>query len=96
MNTRAADRAQALADDAMDQLFREARTHNIWTDRPVADETLRALHALMKMAPTSANMSPARILFLRTREARERLRPALAPGNVEKTHECTGLRDHRP
>ncbi len=85
MNTRAADRAQTLADDAMDQLFREARTHNIWTDRPVADETLRALHALMKMAPTSANMSPARILFLRSREARERLRPALASGNVEKT-----------
>src|SRR5438874_11067322 len=76
---------QPLNDEALDQLFREARTHNAWLDRPVSDETLRQLYDLMKWGPTSANSSPARILFLRTPEAKERLRPALAPGNVDKT-----------
>ena len=74
-----------LNDEALDQLFREARTHNAWLDRPVSDEVLRRLYDLMKWGPTSANMSPARILFLRTREAKERLRPALMAGNVDKT-----------
>jgi 3-hydroxypropanoate dehydrogenase len=69
---------------ALDQLFRKARTHNAWLDKPVADETLRALYELMKWAPTSANTNPARFLFLRTQRAKERLLPALAPGNVEK------------
>jgi 3-hydroxypropanoate dehydrogenase len=76
---------QPLNDAALDQLFREARTYNAWQDRPVSDETLRQLYDLMKWAPTSANMSPARILFLRTPEAKERLRPTLMQGNVEKT-----------
>jgi 3-hydroxypropanoate dehydrogenase len=76
---------QPLNDAALDQLFREARTYNAWQDRPVSDETLRQLYDLMKWAPTSANMSPARIFFLRTREAKERLRPALMQGNVDKT-----------
>jgi 3-hydroxypropanoate dehydrogenase len=66
-------------------LFREARTHNAWLDQPVADELLRQLYDLMKWGPTSANCCPARILFLRTREAKERLRPALQAGNVDKT-----------
>jgi 3-hydroxypropanoate dehydrogenase len=74
-----------LSDDALDQLFRKARTHNAWLDRPVSDELLHRLYDLMKWAPTSANLSPARIVFLRTREAKERLRPALIPGNVDKT-----------
>jgi 3-hydroxypropanoate dehydrogenase len=74
-----------LNDAALDQLFREARTHNAWLDRPVDDEVLRQLYDLMKWGPTSANCQPARILFLRTPEAKERLRPALSPGNVEKT-----------
>jgi 3-hydroxypropanoate dehydrogenase len=74
-----------LNDEALDQLFREARTYNAWLDKPVSDELLRQLYELMKWGPTSANLCPARILFLRTPEARERLRPALAPGNVEKT-----------
>jgi 3-hydroxypropanoate dehydrogenase len=77
--------SQLLNDEAMDQLFRKARTHNAWLDRPVSDEVLRQLYDLMKWGPTSANCLPARILFLRTREAKERLRPALAEGNVEKT-----------
>ena len=76
---------QVLSADALDQLFRNARTHNAWLDRPVTDETLRELYDLLKWGPTSANGSPARFLFLRSREAKERLKPTLAPGNVEKT-----------
>ena len=72
-------------DDALDTLFRKARTHNFWLDKPVDDDLLRKLYELMKWAPTSANCSPARILFLRTPEAKERLRPALSPPNLEKT-----------
>src|SRR5437868_4814016 len=75
----------ALGDEALDQLFREARTHHAWLDQPVTDDTLRQLYDVMKWAPTSANGSPARFVFLRSPEAKERLRPALAPGNVEKT-----------
>ncbi len=74
-----------LSEEGMDLLFREARTHSAWLNQPVSDETLRQLYDLMKWAPTSANCSPARILFLRTPEAKRRLLPALAPGNVEKT-----------
>jgi len=76
---------QPLGEDALDQLFRQARTHTAWLDRPVTDETLRQLYDLMKWGPTSANCCPARVLFLRTREAKERLRPALSAGNVDKT-----------
>lgn len=74
----------ALDTHARDLLFNHARTHNAWTPQPVADATLRELYDLMKMAPTSANCSPARIVFVRTPEGKARLRPALAPGNVEK------------
>src|SRR5436189_3603678 len=76
---------EALADNALNEIFREARTHSAWLDRPVSDEVLRQLYDLMKWGPTSANGSPARLVFLRTPEAKERLRPALMPGNVEKT-----------
>jgi len=68
----------------LDQLFTKARTYSAWLDRPVTDETLQQLYELVKWAPTSANSGPARFLFLRTQRAKERLRPALAPGNVEK------------
>jgi 3-hydroxypropanoate dehydrogenase len=74
-----------LGREALDQLFRQARTYSAWLDRPVSDGTLLQLYDLMKWGPTSANCCPARILFLRTREAKERLRPALSPGNVDKT-----------
>ena len=77
--------SQPIADAAMDTLFREARTYSAWQDRPVTDQTLRDLYDLLKWAPTSANAAPARFAFLRSTEARERLRPALAPLNVEKT-----------
>lgn len=74
-----------ISEEALDALFRKARTHTKWLDRPVTDETLRDLYDLLKFAPTSANSSPGRFIFLRTEQAKERLRPALAPGNVEKT-----------
>jgi 3-hydroxypropanoate dehydrogenase len=70
---------------ALDKLFREARTYTKWQPRPVDDQTLRDLYELLKWAPTSANAAPARFAFLRSREAKERLRPALAPLNVQKT-----------
>ncbi len=75
----------SLGDDALDQLFREARTLNAWLDKPITDDTLRELYDVMKWGPTSANGCPARFVFLWTQEAKQRLRPSLAPSNVEKT-----------
>ena len=77
--------SQPLNQEALDLLFRQARTHSTWLDQPVTDETLRDLYNLMKFGPTSMNCTPARVLFLRTREAKERLRPFLMPANVDKT-----------
>jgi 3-hydroxypropanoate dehydrogenase len=74
-----------LDDRALDQLFREARTQNRWQDRPVPDSLLEEVYNLLKFAPTSANSSPARFVFLRTPEARAKLKQALSPGNIEKT-----------
>ncbi len=70
---------------AVSTLFTHARSQNGWTDRPVSDQQLEDLYELMKFCPTSANSQPARLVFLRTAEAKERLRPALSPGNVGKT-----------
>jgi 3-hydroxypropanoate dehydrogenase len=74
-----------LSDRDFNVLFREARTHSAWLDRPVEDGVLHELYDLMKWGPTSANCCPVRIVFLRTPEAKERLRPALQAGNIEKT-----------
>jgi len=74
-----------LSNEGLDLLFRQARTHNVWLDQPISDDTLRELYDLMKFGPTSANSSPARFLFLRTSEAKQRLLPALSPSNVDKT-----------
>ncbi|MBZ5609733.1 MAG: malonic semialdehyde reductase [Acidobacteriia bacterium] len=74
-----------LSPDALDIIFRKAQTHTAWLDEPVSDDLLRQLYDLTKWGPTSANCCPARILFLRTREAKERLRPALSANNVDKT-----------
>ncbi|CAG4910366.1 unnamed protein product [Acidocella sp. C78] len=70
---------------ALDALFRTARTKSAWTGAPVPDDTLQELYDLLKYGPTSANCSPARFLFLRSPESRERLKPALNPGNIDKT-----------
>src|ERR1700738_4388318 len=69
----------------LDLIFREARSHNKFTEDPVTDDELRARHDLLKQGPTSANCSPARFLFLRTKEAKQKLAPALSSGNLDKT-----------
>ena len=74
-----------VSDHALDLVFREARTYNAWLPKPVPDELLRQLYDTLKWGPTSANSSPARFLFIRSAAEKERLRPSLAPGNVEKT-----------
>ena len=68
-----------------EQLFDQARTHNGFTAEPVPEATLRQLFELMKWGPTSANCSPARIIFVTTPEAKEKLLAGVSPGNVEKT-----------
>lgn len=75
----------ALDDHALDVLFRHAHTHSAFTSEPVGDDTLHRLYDLLKWGPTSANSCPARFVFVKSREAKERLRPALSPGNVDKT-----------
>jgi len=75
----------ALPQDALDQLFVDARTHTGWLDRPIEPELLRRLHDLLRMGPTSANTCPARFVFVGSPDAKERLRQALAAGNVDQT-----------
>ncbi len=75
----------ALDDRALDQAFRTARTFNRFRPEPVADETLHALYELLKWGPTSMNCQPARYMFLKSEAAKQRLKPALSPGNVDKT-----------
>ena len=74
-----------LPDACLDQLFREARTNNAWRDRDVPDELLHQIVDLLKLGPTSANCSPARFVFVKSREAKERLKPHLSEGNRDKT-----------
>lgn len=75
----------------LDRLFREARSHNAWTDRPVTDETVHALYDLAKWGPTTANSNPARFVFIRSAVAKARLKPHLSAGNVDKVMQapCT-------
>ncbi len=74
-----------LSDAGLDLLFREARTHSAWAAKDVSDVLLEAVYDLARLGPTSANCSPMRVLFLRSAAAKERLKPALSEGNVEKT-----------
>ncbi|EPE96389.1 malonic semialdehyde reductase [Rhizobium grahamii] len=78
-------RGEPLGTDAVAQLFTEARTHNAFHEFPVPDALLRDALDLAKMGPTSANQQPLRVLFLTSTAAKERLRPALMPSNVDKT-----------
>src|ERR1035438_3271056 len=75
----------AVSDDALNQLFRQARTHSAWLPKRVPVEALRAAYELARWGPTSANSTPARFVFLESEAAKARLLPALAPLNVEKT-----------
>ena len=76
---------QQLNDEALDVIFRQAHTHVAWLPKPVDDDLLRRIYDLAKMGPTSANTLPMRVVFVKTPEAKERLKPALIAGNVEKT-----------
>ena len=77
--------SEPIEAQCLEQLFFDARTHNEWQDRPVSDELLRELFDVLRWAPTSANCSPARIVFVKSPEAKAKLLPALIEGNVEKT-----------
>jgi len=81
----AAAHSSKIANDALDQLFRQARTHSAWLPQRIHAETLREVYELARLGPTSANASPARFVFLASEAAKARLLPALAPGNIEKT-----------
>lgn len=75
-----------MADDAtLDLVLRKARNHSVWLDTPVTNDQLRQIWDLARTGPTSANCSPARVLFLRSQKDKERLRPILSPTNVDKT-----------
>lgn len=77
--------SELLSEAALDQLFREARTYNAFLDKPVSDELLRRVYDLAKFGPTSANSSPARIVFVKSKEAKAKLEPFLSEGNRAKT-----------
>ncbi len=74
-----------LDDAASRLLWLDAHTHYAWTPQPVEEQLLLRLYELARLGPTAMNSQPMRVLFVKTRESKERLRPALAPGNVEKT-----------
>ena len=76
---------EILSDSGLDLLFRDARTHSHWRGGEISDALLRDIYDLAKMPPTSANSSPMRLVFLRSRAAKERLAPALMAGNLGKT-----------
>jgi 3-hydroxypropanoate dehydrogenase len=76
---------QILNDEGLDLLFRNARTHSAWLPQPVDDAMLQKVYDLAKMGPTSANMCPMRIVFVKSKQAKETLKPCLEAGNVDKT-----------
>ena len=77
--------ADPLSARALDQLFHEARTHNVWQSREIPNSLLHQLFELLRMAPTSANCSPARFVFIKSHEAKQRLKPHLSGNNAQKT-----------
>ncbi len=83
--TEQASERNVLSGAGLDLLFREARTHKAWLDKPVGEAMLRSIWDLAKLPPTSANCSPMRVVFVVSEDAKERLKPALMEGNVEKT-----------
>ena len=82
------NRISHLDDDSIDLIFREARTHHAWQDKEVTDAQLREIYDLMKDGSTSSNTQPGRLIFIRSREAKEKLKPCLMPVNVEQTMEA--------
>lgn len=76
--------ADTLSADALDLIFREARSYNDWLDQPVSDDEIHAIYELLKMAPTSANMQPARIVWAKSPEAKAKLADCASEGNKDK------------
>ena len=85
MSEQSKKHAEPLSQDALDTLFNEARTYNDFENTEVSDELLHKLHDLVKMGPTSANCCPMRVVFVKSDEAKEKLKPCLMEGNVDKT-----------
>jgi 3-hydroxypropanoate dehydrogenase len=77
--------SKTMTQEDLDLIFRNARTHNVWLNKPVDDALLKQVYDFARMGPTSANMSPMRIVFVKSPEAKEKLKPALDAGNVAKT-----------
>ena len=78
----------SLADPALDQLFREARTRNGWAPEPLGEEVIRQIYALAKFGPTSANISPARFVWVTSKEAKEKLAALATPSNGDKIRQA--------
>ena len=76
---------RSLSEEALEQILAKARTHSVWLPEPVSDDLLEEIYNLMKWGPTSANSSPARIVFVKSPESKGKLLPCMAEGNVEKT-----------
>jgi len=85
MNLQIMATKQSLSPEALGQIFTQARTHSVWLPEPVSDQLLNEIYNLMKWGPTSANCCPARILFVKSKESKDKLLACMAPGNVEKT-----------
>jgi len=79
---------ESISKEALDQIFLEARTHNVWLEKEVSDETLRRIYDLMKWGPTSANSLPARFVFVKSADAKEKLLQCVSRGNFEKTKQA--------
>jgi 3-hydroxypropanoate dehydrogenase len=74
-----------IDDQSLALILRGARTHNVFLDKPVSEAQLRHIHEIMRWGPTSQNSQPARVIFVRSKEGKEKLKPALSPGNLDKT-----------
>lgn len=85
------EKITGLDDLSLDLMFRKARSHNTWQDKPVSDETLNTLYNLMKWGPTANNACPARIAFVKSDEAKEKLIPCLMPNNENKVRTAPAI-----
>jgi len=85
------EKITGLDDLSLDLMFRKARSHNAWHDKPVSDETLHELYELMKWGPTASNSCPARITFVKSDQAKEKLVPCLMPNNENKVRTAPAI-----
>lgn len=85
MSSELLQQPERIDEAALDTIFRNARTSRVWLDKPVPEAVVKELYALLRLGPTSANLTPGRFVFVISPAAKERLLPAMSPGNVEKT-----------